>query len=195
MRRRLQHGRAVLLEKGQLLVVLLHQGDGVDVARLMPEDAGAVKEEPGDGEPDDDGDVDGLAEAGAGTLVVERIEQVDDLMLLQFAVAAGAQLEGLACPSRCLVCGRVSRRLLGLVWVARRFGEELKDGHRRGLAGRFSALLLGGSLLLDGAKMRPAAAIGIDPAKRRELRSIPISHLCRSPLKQRGAESRAPSRG
>ena len=75
-------------------------------ARLMAEDAGAVEEEPGEGEADDDGDVDGLAEAGAGTLVVERVEQVDDLMLLQFAVAAGAQLEGLACPFRCLVCGR-----------------------------------------------------------------------------------------
>jgi len=123
--RRLHNGRAVLLEEGQLLVMLLHQGDGVDVARLMPEDAWAVEKEPGESEVDDDGDVDGLAEAGAGTLVVERIEQMDDLMLLEFSVTAGAQLERLACRAVCLVGGCVSRRLRGLVWVAGRFGEQL----------------------------------------------------------------------
>ena len=80
------------------------------------------------------------AEAGAGTLVVERIEQMDDLMLLEFSVTAGAQLERLACRAVCLIGGCVSRRLRGLVWGAGRFGEQLLDGHWPGLMGRLAAL-------------------------------------------------------
>jgi hypothetical protein len=61
----------------------------------MEEDARAVEEEPPDGQVDDDRDVDGLAEASFGTLVVEGVEQVNELVFVEFAEAAGAHLEGL----------------------------------------------------------------------------------------------------
>jgi len=60
--------------------MLLHQGDWILVARLMPQDTRAVKEEPRDGEPDDDGDVDGFAKARPRTLVVQRIDQMQIVM-------------------------------------------------------------------------------------------------------------------
>jgi hypothetical protein len=61
----------------------------------MEEDAGAVEEEPGEGEEEEGGDVDGFAEACACALLVERIEEVDNLVLFELAVAAGADLYGL----------------------------------------------------------------------------------------------------
>ena len=85
-----------LVEEGELLVALLEDFDGTDEARLVEEDARAVEEEPDDAQVNDDGDVDGLAEACLGTLVVERVEQVDELMLFEFAEAAGAHLDGLS---------------------------------------------------------------------------------------------------
>ena len=39
--------------------------------------------------------------------------------------------------------------------------------------------------MLDGARIASAAAIDIDPAKRRELRSFPIFSPLRAPLEQR----------
>ena len=60
----------------------------------MKKYAGAVEEEPDDGQVDDDGDVDGLAEAGPGAFIVEGVEQVNELVLFEFAEAAGAHLYG-----------------------------------------------------------------------------------------------------
>jgi hypothetical protein len=61
----------------------------------MEENARAIEEKPANGQIDDDGDVDGLAEARLGALVIEGVEQVDELLLFEFAVAASAHLVGL----------------------------------------------------------------------------------------------------
>ncbi len=61
----------------------------------MEEDARAVEEEPDDSHVNDERDVDGLAEARFRAFIVERIEQMDQLMLFEFAIAAGAHLDGL----------------------------------------------------------------------------------------------------
>ena len=88
------HGRRFGQIQADLLVVLLHRGDGIAVLRYVEEDARAIEQEPADDQPDDDGDVDGLAEAGARALVVERVDQVDELVLLKLAETAGADLDG-----------------------------------------------------------------------------------------------------
>jgi hypothetical protein len=75
----------------------------------VEEDARTVEQEPDDPHVDDDGDVDGFAEACFGAFVVERVEQVDELMLFEFAVAAGPHLNGLGGRrgvGRCLEGGR-----------------------------------------------------------------------------------------
>ena len=81
-----------VFETGQLLVALFEYFGGTDETRLMKEDAGAIEEEPGDGQVDDDRDVDGLAEAGFGALVVEGVQQVNEFVLVEFSEAAGAHL-------------------------------------------------------------------------------------------------------
>lgn len=53
----------------------------------VPEVFGAVEDDPGDDEPDEDGDVDGLAETAAGTFVFYAVEQVNELVRVEFAVA------------------------------------------------------------------------------------------------------------
>lgn len=78
------------IEEGELAVALLEDVGGVDEAGLVEEDLRAVEEEPADGEPDDDGDVDRLAEAGAGALVVDLVEQVDELVGFEGGVASEA---------------------------------------------------------------------------------------------------------
>ena len=84
------------VEEGQLLLLaLLEDVDGADEARLVEEDTRTVEEEPGDAKVNDDGDVDGLAESCFGAFVVEGVEQMDELMLFEFTVAAGAHLDGL----------------------------------------------------------------------------------------------------
>jgi len=70
-------------------------GDEVFIVRLVEEDARAVEEEPGNRKAEDCRDVDRLAELGAGALVVNRVEQVNQLVLFEIAVAAGADLDGL----------------------------------------------------------------------------------------------------
>ena len=82
------------IEIGQLAIALLEDIGRVDQAGLMEDDLRAVEDEPADGEPDDDGDVDGFAEAGAGALVVDRIEEVDELVGVEVGVAPGADLLG-----------------------------------------------------------------------------------------------------
>ena len=78
----------------------------------MEEDLRAVEEEPGDSHVNDDGDVDGLAEASLGAFIVEGVEQMDHLMLFEFAIAAGSHLDGLG--GRCGV-GRSLERGHGLL--------------------------------------------------------------------------------
>ena len=81
-------------ERQLLLLAVFEDVDRTDEARLVKEDPRAIEEEPGDAQVNDDRDVDGLAEAGFGALVVERVEQVDELVLFEFAVTAGAHLDG-----------------------------------------------------------------------------------------------------
>ncbi len=76
------------VEVGQFTVALFEYVGGVDETGLMEENLGAIEDEPADGEPDDDGDVDGLAEAGAGAIVVDLIEEVEKLMGFETDVAA-----------------------------------------------------------------------------------------------------------
>ena len=78
-----------------LLIALFEHVDRTDKARLMKEDARSVEEEPDDSQINDDGDVDGLAEARFGAFVVERVEQMNELMFFEFAEATGAHLDGL----------------------------------------------------------------------------------------------------
>jgi hypothetical protein len=84
--------------QGDLPVVLLERSDGVAVLRHMEEHARAIDQEPSEDQPDNDGDIDGLAEAGAGALVVERVEQVDELVLFENSNTVGAEpdVSGLA---------------------------------------------------------------------------------------------------
>ena len=79
---------------GEVLLPLLEDVHGVDDAGLVEDDLRAVEDEPGEGHADDDGDVDGLAEASFGLLVVDGVEQVDDLMLFEFSEAAASHLDG-----------------------------------------------------------------------------------------------------
>ena len=95
------------VEEGQLLFALLENVDGADEAGLMKQYPGSVKEEPDDCHVNDEGDVDGLAKASLGALVIEGVEKMNQFMLFEFAVAAGAHLNG-----RIGGCG-VGRRLEG----------------------------------------------------------------------------------
>ncbi len=52
----------------------------------MEEDARTVEEKPDDSQVNDDGDIDGFAEAGLGAFIVERVEKMNQLMLFEFAV-------------------------------------------------------------------------------------------------------------
>jgi hypothetical protein len=83
------------VEEGQLLVAFLENVDGTDQTRLVEEHTRTVEQEPDDPQINDDGDVDGLAEACFGAFVVKRIEQMDQLVLFEFAVTAGPHLDGL----------------------------------------------------------------------------------------------------
>jgi len=70
--------------------LLLHSIRRIDKLRCVPEHARAVEDEPGDGEPEEEGDVDRFAEAAACALVLDGVEQPDELVLFQLAVAIGA---------------------------------------------------------------------------------------------------------
>jgi len=82
-----------IIEAGQL--ALFEHLCGANKTGLMKENARAIEEEPADGQVDDDRDVDRLAETGFGTLVVEGVEKVNELVLFEFAEATGAHLDGL----------------------------------------------------------------------------------------------------
>jgi hypothetical protein len=96
----------------------------------MEEDTGAVEEEPGDGQADDGGEVDGLAEAGAGELIVDGVEEVDELVLGKLAEAAGADFDGLGCGCGGGVAGGIAV-LVALLAGSGRVGGEFQDRHRR----------------------------------------------------------------
>ena len=78
------------VEVGQFLIALLEDVGGIDESRLVEDDLRAIEDEPPDGQPDDDGDVDRLTESRPRPFVVERIQKVDQLMFFEIAVAIGA---------------------------------------------------------------------------------------------------------
>ncbi len=94
------------IEEGELFVALLENVGGIDETRLVEDDLGTVEDEPADGQPDDDGDVDGFAEARTGALIVEGVEEMNELVLFENAVAVRTHLDG--CTGR--RCG-IGRRL------------------------------------------------------------------------------------
>jgi len=61
-----------------------------DQLRSMPEILRAVKQHPGDGQPDEQGDIDGLAEPAACPLVFNRVQQLDELVLFEMPKPVGA---------------------------------------------------------------------------------------------------------
>ena len=67
---------------------------GIDESGLMEDDLGTVEDEPGDGHADDDGDVDGLSKARTGDFVVDAVEEMNQLVFVEFAKPAGAHLYG-----------------------------------------------------------------------------------------------------
>ena len=70
--------------------VLFHGVRRIDKLRRVPEYAGTVEDEPRDDEPEEQGYVDRFSEAAAGALVLDGVEQPDELVLFQLAVAIGA---------------------------------------------------------------------------------------------------------
>ena len=102
------HGRQI--ELGEL--VLADSICGVDEDGRVPEDSRAIEDEPGDGEPEEEGDVDGLTEPGPGTLIFDGVEKSDELVFLEFAVAVGTNADWW---KRCLVRDERDRR----VWIGR----------------------------------------------------------------------------
>jgi hypothetical protein len=102
------------VEEGQLFVTLFEDVDGADEAWLVKEHPRTIEQEPDDPHINDDGDVDRLSEARLGAFVVERVEQMNELMLFEFAVPAGPHLDRLVGQGgfgRCLEGGH---RLCGL---------------------------------------------------------------------------------
>jgi len=82
------------VEVGELLIAFFEDIGGIDEAGLVEDDLRAVEHEPANGEPDDDRDVDGFAEAGLGALVIKRVEEVNQLMLFEVAIAVGTHRDG-----------------------------------------------------------------------------------------------------
>ena len=60
----------------------------------MEDDLWAIEYEPADCQPDNNRDVDGFAEPGLRSVVVERVEKVDELVLFEIAVAVGTHPDG-----------------------------------------------------------------------------------------------------
>jgi len=136
MRGRLGRGEVRRVQDGHLLIVVLERLDEV-VLRLVEENAWTVQQEPGDGQEEDGGDVDRLAEAGAFALVVEGVDEVDDLVGFEFAEATGAKFDGLV------------RRVAGRGRVGRKF----KNGHRQSM-GRLRAEKVPGVPWLNPERVR-----------------------------------------
>src|SRR5579871_3062929 len=81
------------VQEGELLVPLLEHVRRIDKPRLMKDHLRPIKHEPPDRQPDDDRDVDRFPKPGAGAFVVERVEEMDQLMLFEYAIAVGTHLE------------------------------------------------------------------------------------------------------
>jgi len=94
---------------------LLEDVGWIDQDRGVPQDSRAVEDEPGDGQPEEERDVDGFAEAAAGALVLDGVEQANEFVLLEFSVAVGAEALGRA------------RRLARLGW------RIVRDERERGV--------------------------------------------------------------
>ena len=92
-RRRWKARRCGHSEFGQL--ALAEDGGGVAELRRVPQDPRAVEDEPGNGEPDEEGDVERLAEAAAGALVLDGVEEADEFVGVPFAMASGEDAERL----------------------------------------------------------------------------------------------------
>lgn len=64
----------------------------------MPEQAGAVEDEPRDRKPDEEGNIKRFAEAAASALILDGVEELDELVGIPFAMAscedAGRLLRG-----------------------------------------------------------------------------------------------------
>src|SRR6185437_3824195 len=113
-----------------LLVMFLHQRDDVFVVRLMKEDVRPIEQEPGHRKPDDDGDIDRFAEAGAGALVVDGIEQMDQLMRFKVGIAAGTNRLWPRVPVFGYIFAGFGLDLgVAKIRVARRSGWKLQDRH------------------------------------------------------------------
>jgi hypothetical protein len=82
------------VEVGELLVAFFEDVGRIDEAGLVEDDLRAIEHKPADSEPDDDRDVDGFAEAGLGALVIKRVEEVNQLMLFEVAIAVGTHRDG-----------------------------------------------------------------------------------------------------
>lgn len=88
--RHVEHGRG---ESGEFALAenVRRQND----ARSVPEVFGAEEQGERYGYPNEDRDIDRLAEAGPGALILQGVEQRDEFVLVEVAVAAGAELEGM----------------------------------------------------------------------------------------------------
>ncbi len=82
------------VEVGELPVAFFEDVGGIDEAGLVEDDLRAIEHKPTDSQPDDDRDVDGFAESGLRSVVVERVEKVNELMLFEVAVAVGTHPGG-----------------------------------------------------------------------------------------------------
>ena len=82
------------VEVGKVFFALLEDVHRVDNARLMEDKARSVKEKPTHGKIEDDRDVNRFAKARTGALVIKGVEEMDELVLFEFAVASSAHLDG-----------------------------------------------------------------------------------------------------
>jgi len=186
---------AAWADSASVPVVLLHQGDGIAVLRRMEEHARPIEEEPPDGQPDDDRDVDGLAERARERSSSSVSSRWMSFVLLELAETAGAHLD------RRLGAGRsvVALAVEGPGWSAVEPVGGGRQSHPRSLLGRCSGPASGtalewASLILlywtsmDGSKSargakRSGPRFNIRPRKRPGAsRSFLFSHLLRKCL-------------
>ena len=69
---------------------LLEHVSRIEQDRRVPQDSGAIEDEPGYRDPDEEGDVDGFAEPSACALVFDGVEQMNQFVLIHLTVAIGA---------------------------------------------------------------------------------------------------------
>ena len=114
-----------------------------DQLRRVPQILRPVEQDPGDREPDKQGNIDGLAEPAPRALIFDRVQQLDELVLFEVTVAVGAddvdrRRDGAA---RALVRddrqGRAGLRAVrGRNLSVRSHGSRRRGFRRRGSRGR-----------------------------------------------------------